>query len=39
LDVVYLNFFQSVPDRLLTLLAGEPTPRALGQFNVILDGK
>src|SRR5215213_1575554 len=39
LDVVYLNFFQSVPDRLLALFAGEPTPRALGQFNVILDRK
>jgi hypothetical protein len=39
LDVAYFNLFEGVPDRLLTLLAGEPTPRALGQINVILDGE
>src|SRR5215211_8785402 len=39
LDVAYLNLFEGVPDRLLTLLAGEPTPRALGQINVMLDGE
>src|SRR5215211_2798554 len=39
LDVAYLNLFEGVPDRLLALLAGEPTPRALGQINVILGGK
>src|SRR5918994_6543792 len=39
LDVVYLNLFEGLPDRLLALLVGEPRRRTLRQFNVKLDSE